>query len=78
MIYRNLKELLNAYLDIMDKKHICDDIEMFSAGVNGDAEFLRIKGLMKIYNDAERNPPEGVIGVGAISYAEFVLQMVQK
>lgn len=77
MIYRNFDELLNASLDIMDK-HICDDIEVFAAGVNGDAEFLRIKAMMQVYNDAERNPPEGVIGVGAISYAEFVLQMVQK
>lgn len=77
MIYRNFKELLNASLDIMDK-HICDDISVFAERINSDADFVRLKELLRIYNDAERNPPDGVIGVGAISYAEFVLQVVQK
>ena len=77
MIYRNFKELLNASLDVMDR-HNCDDLAMFAERLSGDAEFLHLKELLQVYNDAERNPPEGVIGVGAISYAEFVLQVVQK
>lgn len=77
MIYRNFKELLDAMLSAM-VKHNCDDLTEFADRVNSDVELLRLKELMKVYNDAERNPPDGVIGVGAISYAEFVLQVVQK
>jgi len=77
MIYHNFKELLDAMLSIMEK-HVCDDLAIFAERVSGDAEFKRLQELMKVYRDAERNPPDGVIGVGAISYAEFVLQVVQK
>ena len=77
MIYRNFQELLDAMLSVMDR-HNCDDLAVFAERCSGDAEFLRLKELSQVYNDAERNPPNGVIGVGAISYAEFVLQLVQK
>jgi len=77
MIYRNFQELLDAMLSVMDR-HNCDDLAMFAERLSWDAEYLRLKGLSQVYNDAERNPPKGVIGVGAISYAEFILQEAQK
>lgn len=33
----------------------------------------KLNALFKVYFDAERNPPFGVIGVGAITYAEDAL-----
>lgn len=33
--------------------------------------------LVKVYFDALRNPPEGIIGVGAITYAEQQLLIAQ-
>lgn len=39
-----------------------------------DTESLKRLGeLFKVYWDAKNNPPEYVIGVGAITYAESVL-----
>jgi len=34
--------------------------------------------LVRSYYDALHNPPEGVIGVGAITYAENVLVKIQQ
>jgi hypothetical protein len=33
----------------------------------------KLNKLFKVYFDAERNPPFGVIGVGCITYAEDAL-----
>ena len=77
MIYRNFDELWSAMVEIMDRNN-CADLSLFFERMHNDAEFLRLNELLRVYHDAERNPPELVIGVGAISYAEFVLQMVQK
>lgn len=39
-----------------------------------DTEALRRLGeLIKVYQTALHNPPDGVIGVGAITYAEHAL-----
>lgn len=37
-----------------------------------------LKNLVKIYFDVLYNPPEGVIGVGAITYAEQQLLLAQE
>ena len=36
------------------------------------------RDLFHVYNTALNNPPEGVIGVGAITYAEQALAAFQK
>jgi hypothetical protein len=41
-------------------------------------EVMRLRGLMDVYLDAYQNPPEGVIGVGAITYAEHKMQEAQR
>ena len=63
MTYKNLKELAAAAMDV-DLK----DTE----------QAQRMAELIRVYFDAEKNPPVGVIGVGAISYAEYQLIKAQE
>lgn len=60
MTYRNLYEVCAALSDLS-----IDEVK----GPKGDA----IGKLLKVYFDAEQNPPFGVIGVGCITYAEDAL-----
>ena len=63
MAYKNLKELAAAAMDV--------DLK--------DVEKTRYIGnLISVYFDAEKNPPEGVIGVGAITYAQQQLIKAQE
>ena len=59
-IYRNLYELCAPLSDMT-----LDEVK----GPKGDA----IGKLIKVYFEAENNPPYGVIGVGIITYAEDAL-----
>lgn len=63
MTYKNLNDLAAAAMDV-DLK----DTE----------QSQRIAELIRVYFDAEKNPPEGVIGVGAITYAEHQLIKAQE
>jgi hypothetical protein len=63
MIYKDLDSLSLACID-RDKK----DVSATSY----------LSSLLQVYFNAYYNPPEGVIGVGVISYAEYVLQEYQK
>ena len=45
--------------------------------IRNSAELMRLAELAHAYLDAEGNPPEGIIGVGAITYAEQMLQAAQ-
>ena len=63
MTYKNLKELAAAAMDI---------------DLKDTKQTQRMAGLIRVYFDAEKNPPEGVIGVGAISYAEYQLIKAQE
>lgn len=36
-------------------------------------ESVYLRELMEVYNNAKANPPPGIIGVGAITYAEQAL-----
>ena len=63
MTYKNLNDLALAAMDV-DLK----DTE----------QAQRMAELIRVYFDAEKNPPEGVIGVGAISYAEYQLIKAQE
>lgn len=41
-------------------------------------DFSDLRKLVEVYYDALNNPPEGVIGVGAITYAEQKLVEAQQ
>ena len=60
MTYTSLTDLLDAVLSIPNMNR-------------SDAEVIELGGLIRVYHDALDNPPEGVIGVGAVTYAEQVL-----
>jgi hypothetical protein len=45
--------------------------------VTDAAQIDRLRHLIKVYWEAYQNPPEGIIGVGAITYAQDVLISAQ-
>lgn len=47
-------------------------------GFDKGEDITKLRVLMYLYQDALRNPPDGVIGVGAITYAEQKLVEAQK
>lgn len=70
MKYRTFDDLCKAIFEEMHGMKTEQEIR--------ESETLRrLAELVSIYFDAENNPPEGVIGVGIISYAERMLQEAQ-
>jgi hypothetical protein len=70
MIYKDRDELLKGYLDWLEKQ---------PKPVTGlEPELERFRYLLEVYYEAHANPPEGVIGVGAITYAEQKLVEAQQ
>ena len=63
MTYKNLKELAAAAMDV---------------DLKDTKQTQYMAGLIRVYFDAEKNPPEGVIGVGAITYAQQQLIKAQE
>lgn len=61
IIYRTLTELVHAWAELCDK------------GEQASPEGVRVADLVKTYFNAQNSPPEGVIGVGAITYAEDMI-----
>ena len=49
-----------------------------SIDVNDETAKRQWRDLFYVYNSALNNPPEGVIGVGAITYAEQELAKYQE
>jgi len=47
-------------------------------GTLTDQEHTKLKDLINTYWDAYHNPPEGIIGVGKITYAEQQLVLAQE
>lgn len=62
MIYTSLRELTEAL----------DTLDMTDA-----AQVEKYSSLIKVYMTASQNPPDGVIGVGVITYAEQQLVAAQ-
>lgn len=62
-MYRNMTDLCNA------------TFELDTGDIEGVAKMRR---LLSVYFDALYNPPEGIIGVGAITYAEQMLIKAQQ
>jgi hypothetical protein len=57
---------------------IYTDIEALAIAINqidlsDDEQVNKLRRLVQTYWDAYHNPPEGVIGVGAITYAQDAL-----
>jgi hypothetical protein len=63
MTYKNLNDLAAAAMDV---------------DLKDTKQTQRMAELIRVYFDAEKNPPEGVIGVGAITYAQQQLIKAQE
>lgn len=53
-------------------------LEECSAWADADPEVQRLLKLHNIYLEAESNPPDGVIGVGIITYANQKMMEAQQ
>jgi hypothetical protein len=58
MIYTDIQALADAVLQI---------------DLSDDDQVNKLRRLVQTYWDAYHNPPEGIIGVGAITYAQDAL-----
>lgn len=70
MTYRTFDDLCKA---------ICDEMQGMKTEqeIRESVILQRLAHLARIYMEAEQNPPDGIIGVGAITYAEQMLQAAQ-
>jgi hypothetical protein len=68
-MYQNFDELIRAFATWREKQ---DDIVR-----SDDPVAKEFRRLFIVYYDAQDNPPEGIIGVGAITYAEHKLREAQ-
>ena len=68
-MYQNFDELIRAFATWREKQ---DDIVR-----SDDPVAKEFRRLFIAYYDAQDNPPEGIIGVGAITYAEHKLREAQ-
>ena len=76
-MYRTFDDLCRAAAEGMgEMPHGLTHDEM-KAWVEGRPDLQEIVRLINVYCDAESNPPEGIIGVGCITYAEQMLQEAQ-
>jgi hypothetical protein len=69
-VFRNFDDLCKAIFEEMKGMKTEQEIRE-------SATLRRLAELASIYMEAESNPPEGVIGVGCITYAEQMLQAAQ-
>lgn len=68
-IYRNLPELIDAYTNWLEEQTLPVYV--------GEPELQEFRRLFKVYWDAQKDPPPGIIGVGIITYAEMKLREAQ-
>jgi hypothetical protein len=76
-MYRNLKELTDGIMSCVNRCPFPEKDGDAQAWYADDPESARVTRLVNIYFDALQNPPEGVVGAGAISYAEQKLVEAQ-
>lgn len=62
-----------AYKNLDD---ICNAVHIWP--LMNDEDHAKLRDCIKVYWAAYYNPPEGVIGVGAITYAERQLVLAQE
>lgn len=78
---RTFTELARA---MMQRIEVCvaacgeDDTDAQHDWYDNDGDTVRLRNLMRVYYGALHNPPDDVIGVGAITYAEMKLVEAQK
>ena len=74
---KNFDELVQAIIDCTRRlpEGTHEDI---AAWANADEEVLLLRRLHSVWMEAQDNPPEGVIGVGIITYAEHKLVEAQQ
>lgn len=77
MTYRTFDDLCQAAAEGLQRMPEGLSTEEAQAWVETQPDLLEVVRLMNVYFDAERNPPEGVIGVGCITHAEQMLQAAQ-
>lgn len=69
-IYRTRDEVLRAYLEWLEAQP--------KPVTGNEPELERFRYLLEVYYEAHANPPEGIIGVGAITYAQQKLVEAQQ
>jgi len=70
MIYETKEDILRAYLNWLESQ---------AKPVTGnEPELVRFRYLLQVYHDAQLEPPDGVIGVGVITYAQQKLVEAQQ
>lgn len=74
---RNYTDLMTAILDCTNRMPDGTHEELV-AWADADPGVAKVRRLYDIYREAEANPPEGVIGVGIITYAEQKMQEAQQ
>lgn len=78
---RTFKDLAKA---MFDRIEVCvntvgeDDLDAQHDWYDNDGDTVMLRQLMRVYYGALHNPPDSVIGVGAITYAEMKLIEAQQ
>jgi hypothetical protein len=70
MIYETRDDILRAYLNWLESQP--------KPVTGNEPELVRFRYLLQVYHDAQLDPPDGVIGVGVITYAEQKLVEAQQ
>ena len=70
-MYQNQWQVISALMSCMS-----DGVKP-SEGWKNNPEADELFRLLNVYQDALNNPPEGVVGVGCIEYAEYKLKEAQ-
>lgn len=64
--------MIGYYASLSELAQALDQIDMTDTD-----QIERFRRLIRVYMDASQNPPDGVIGVGIITYAESALVSAQ-
>lgn len=70
---RTVDELMAAFAEILKGA----PKEGLREWADANERVVELRRLLNVYLTAHDNPPEGIIGVGAITYAEQMLQEAQ-
>jgi hypothetical protein len=76
-MYRNLKELTDGVMSCVNRCPFPEKDGDAQAWYANDPESCKVTKLVHTYFEALENPPEGVVGAGAITYAEQKLVEAQ-
>ena len=64
--------MIGYYASLSELAQALDHIDMTDTD-----QIERFRRLIRVYMDASQNPPDGVVGVGVITYAEAALVSAQ-